>query len=161
MQPAASGPSAQMAECLEYSMSDRKLISAKDAEPPFYAGIDLGGTNIKCGVVDNRGRPLAYVAIDSQIEGGPEQGARRMAEAAGQAVSEAGLKMPQVACVGLATPGTMDIPTGMLLNPVNLPGWHNFPIRDRVAHYTDRPVVYANDANAAAFGEYLVGSGAK
>ena len=142
-------------------MSDRELISAKDAVPPFYAGIDLGGTNIKCGVVDDQGRPLAYVATDSQIERGPEQGARRMADTVRQAISEAGLTMQQIASVGLATPGTMDIPSGMLLHPVNLPGWHDFPIRDRVAHYTQRPVVYANDANAAAFGEFWVGSGAQ
>ncbi|NIP84325.1 MAG: ROK family protein, partial [Planctomycetales bacterium] len=89
------------------------------------------------------------------------EGATRMAEAAGQAVRDAGLTMDQIAAVGLATPGIMDIPRGILLNPVNLPGWANFPIRDRVAHHTGRPVAYANDANAAAYGEFWVGSGAR
>ena len=44
---------------------------------------------------------------------------------------------------------------------MNLPGWENFPIRDRVAGHLGRPVTYANDANAAAYGEFWVGSGAR
>ncbi len=144
---------------LKMTMANLPFISLADAEPPFYAGIDLGGTNIKCGIVDNRGRPLSYLTTQTCIELGPEQGAQRMAEATGQAALDAGLKMSQIARVGLATPGTMDIPRGILLNPVNLPGWENFPIRDRVAQHTGRPVAYANDANAAAYGEFWVGSG--
>jgi glucokinase len=142
-------------------MANQQFISLAEAEEPFYAGIDLGGTNIKCGIVDNLGRPLAYVATQTRIEQGPEQGAQTMAEATAQAAQDAGLNMSQIARVGLATPGTMDIPGGILLNPVNLPGWQNFPIRGRVAQYTGRAVAYANDANAAAYGEFWVGSGAQ
>ncbi len=137
----------------------RKHILAADAEPPLFAGIDLGGTNIKVGLVDNQGRSLAYVTTPSKIEEGPEAGAERMGNAVRAAADQAGVELHQIARVGLATPGTMDIANGMLLDPVNLPGWHNFPIRDRVAHYTERPVTYANDAAAAAFGEYWIGSG--
>jgi glucokinase len=47
----------------------------------------------------------------------------------------------------------------MLIRPHNLPGWHDFPIRDRVSHHCGLPVTYANDANAAAYGEFWVGRG--
>jgi glucokinase len=132
-----------------------------EAEAPYFIGIDLGGTNIKSGVVDNRGRTLGYATVKSNVEEGPEEGARRMAEAAQEAICQAGLRREQVVYVGLVTPGTMDIPTGMLLDPPNLPGWSNFPIRDRVSQNTGLPVAYANDANAAAYGEFWVGSGSQ
>jgi glucokinase len=53
----------------------------------------------------------------------------------------------------------MDIPKGILIKPTNLKDWNYFPIRDRVAHYCGLPVTFANDANAAAYGEFWVGSG--
>jgi glucokinase len=46
-----------------------------------------------------------------------------------------------------------------LIHPHNLPGWHDFPIRDRLNYHAGLPITYANDANAAAYGEYWVGSG--
>jgi glucokinase len=55
----------------------------------------------------------------------------------------------------------MDIANGMILRPGNLPGWWDFPIRDRVSHHTALPVAFANDANAAAYGEFWCGAGAK
>ena len=60
--------------------------------------------------------------------------------------------------MGLATPGPMDIPSGMLLIPGNLPHWHNSPIRDLVSQACGLPVTFANDANAAAFGEFWAGA---
>ena len=64
-----------------------------------------------------------------------------------------------VARVGLGSPGGMDIPKGTLTTVINLTGWDNFPIRDRVSHHCGLPVTFENDANAAAYGEYWVGSG--
>ncbi len=53
----------------------------------------------------------------------------------------------------------MDIPAGKLIKPANLKGWDDFPLRDRVSRHCGLPVTFANDANAAAFGEFWVGSG--
>ena len=63
--------------------------------------------------------------------------------------------------MGLGSPGTMDIPAGKLLDPVNLkgPGWQNCPIRDRLSALLGKPVIFQNDANAAAYGEFWVGAG--
>src|SRR5690606_10042678 len=74
-------------------------------------------------------------------------------------VKQAGLTPDKIARVGLGSPGTHDIPAGMLLDPPNLPGWVNFPIRDRVQALCGLPLTFANDANCAAYGEYWVGSG--
>ena len=142
-------------------MSVRELFPVSEAEAPYFIGIDLGGTNIKSGVVDNQGRCLGYATVANHVQEGPEVGSGRMALAAKEALSQAGLQVEQVSYVGLGTPGMMDIPTGMLLNIPNLPGWSNFPIRDRVSQNVGLPVAYANDANAAAYGEFWVGSGSQ
>ena len=124
-------------------------------------GVDLGGTNIKVGVVDDLGCPVSYLTTPTKAEEGPEEATKRMAEAVHRAIRKAKLQPSAVAHVGLGSPGTMDIPAGMLLKPVNLPGWVDFPIRDRLKKHSGLPVAFANDAAAAAYGEYWVGSGRK
>jgi glucokinase len=132
-------------------------------QPPFFAGVDLGGTSIKCGVVDDLGRPLLQKAVDVDTEAsrGVDVSLGNMAEGVRQAVRQAGLTFADIAAVGLGSPGTMDIPAGKLLEPVNLrgPGWQNCPIRDRLAELLGKKVVFQNDANAAAYGEYWAGVG--
>jgi glucokinase len=140
-------------------MASAEFVRLEQALPPFFVGIDVGGTNIKIGVVDDCGRPLSHRSIPTNSEQGAEEGARRMGEATKLAIADAGLTPQRIARAGLGTPGTMDIPAGMLLQPVNMKSWRNFPIRDRVAYYTGLPVTYANDAKAAAYGEFWVGSG--
>ena len=110
-------------------------------------------------MVDDLGRPLSWLSIPTEVETGAEDAARRMGAAVHEAIREAGLEPKAVARVGLGSPGEMDIPAGMLLSPINLKGWDNFPIRDRVSQHCGLPVTFENDANAAAYGEYWVGSG--
>jgi glucokinase len=141
-------------------MSQRRLyIAVKDAQPPFYVGLDLGGTNIKAGVVDNLGRPLSWLTIPTEVPKGAEDASRRMGQAILQVVDQAKLKPADIVRVGLGSPGSMDIPAGKLLKPVNLKGWDYFPLRDRVAYHCGLPVSFENDANAAAYGEFWVGAG--
>jgi glucokinase len=136
-----------------------ECISPSEGAPPFFAGIDLGGTNIKVGLVDDLGRPLAKVSVPTNVKKGPEDGARRMGETVRRVIQQVGLQLEDVVYAGLGSPGTMDVPAGMLIEPPNLPGWVNFPIRDRVSQHCGLPVAFANDANAAAYGEFWVGSG--
>ena len=138
---------------------ERQFITVEEAREPFFVGIDLGGTNIKVGVVDDTGRPLSWLSIPTESENGPEDAARRMGEAVKEAVAQAGLEPSAVARVGLGSPGTMDLPAGKMVKPVNLKGWDDFPIRDRVAHHSGLPVTFANDAAAAAYGEFWIGAG--
>jgi len=138
-----------------------ELISAQDAQAPLFVGVDLGGTNIKVGVVDDRGRPVWRLSVPTETEKGAEDATRRMGEAVKQAIRQAGVDPSAVARVGLGSPGTMDIPAGKLIDPVNLKGegWKGFPIRDRLSVHCGKPVAFSNDAAAAAYGEFWVGSG--
>src|SRR3954451_14570456 len=135
------------------------MSDAADRRPPFYLGIDLGGTNVKSGVVDDLGRPLSFVHAETQAELGPEVGLDTLVAVAGDAVEASGLSWDDIAAVGLGSPGTMDIRAGLLLDPPNLPGWVNWPIREKLATRLGKRTVLQNDANAAAFGEYWVGAG--
>ncbi|QDV37070.1 ROK family protein [Tautonia plasticadhaerens] len=134
-------------------------MSVKERRPPFYLGIDLGGTNVKSGVVDDDGRSLSSVSLETHASRGPEAGVATLAEAGREAVEASGLSWGEIAGVGLGTPGTMDIPAGMLLEPPNLPGWDHFPVRDRLAEVLRARTILQNDANAAAYGEYWAGAG--
>lgn len=133
-------------------------MNSNSGQPPFFVGIDVGGTNIKAGVVDDRGESLSKVSVPTEAKRGPEVGLANICRAVELAVSESPIPLSDVRALGLATPGTMDIPAGMLLDPPNLPGWVNFPIRDRLSQHFNLPTAYQNDANAAAYGEFWAGA---
>ncbi len=124
----------------------------------YYLGIDVGGTNVKAGVVDSLAQPLSKTSVPTEADHGPEVGITNIQQAAWQAVDLSGMSIDQITCVGLATPGTMDIPTGMLLDPPNLPGWKNIPIRQIIQDHLQKPTILQNDANAAAYGEFWGGT---
>ncbi|MEO6807864.1 MAG: ROK family protein [Isosphaeraceae bacterium] len=134
-------------------------MSDEGPRPPYFLGIDLGGTNIKSGVVDDDGRPFPSVSLPTLANRGPEAGLATLAEAGRRAVQASGLAWSQIEGVGLGSPGTMDINAGMLLEPPNLPGWNSLPIRDLLSKALGKPAILQNDANAAAYGEYWAGAG--
>ena len=119
-----------------------------------FLGIDVGGTNVKAGVVSQFGEVLSQAKARTSAYLGPEAGVANIIQLGRRVVDASGLTLDQIAGVGLATPGTMDIPAGMLVHPHNLPGWDNVPIRQLVADALGRPTVLENDANAAAYGFY-------
>ena len=141
-------------------MSDqqRVLTPRSEAKPPFFIGVDLGGTNMKIGVVDDNAKTLSYCVVPTEVEKGPIDATRRMADAILSAILQAGLQHEDIARVGLGSPGTMDIPSGKFIRPANFPGWEGFAIRDTLAEFCKFPVSYDNDANVAAFGEAWVGN---
>jgi glucokinase len=136
----------------------RDQVPLAHATRPLYAGVDLGGTNIKAALVDDAGRVVAFHTEPTHAERGPEDGAARMGRAVHHLASLAGIATADIARVGLGSPGPLDIPAGKIVRAGNLPGWENFPIRDRVATHCGREVTFANDANAAGYGEFWMGS---
>jgi glucokinase len=133
-------------------------MSEPTTREPIYVGIDVGGTNIKTGIVTHSGKSLAKSSLPTEAEKGIQHGLTVIYRTVERALAEARLTLDDVHAIGLATPGTMDIPGGWLLEPPNLPGWWNFPIRDTVGAHFQRPTLLQNDANAAAYGEFWVGA---
>jgi len=135
------------------------LLPMREARLPLWAGVDLGGTNIKSALVDDDGRTVAFRTEPTNAAAGPEDAAARMGRSVHLLAGDVGVATSDLAGVGLGTPGPQDLFTGTIIRAGNLPGWDSFPIRDRVAVHCGHPVVYSNDASAAAFGEFWVGSG--
>ena len=130
------------------------------AESLKYVGLDVGGTTMKAAVVGDDGSSLAApVVMDTHPERGQDAGLETMCETIRRAVAAAGLTLPEVAAIGVATPGLMDIKAGLILDPPNLKPWKNVPVRDHIAREFGKPTIFQNDANAAAYGEFWVGSG--
>ena len=126
--------------------------------PPFFMGVDVGGTTIKIGIVDDMGQSMSKCVVPTEAQQAVEVGMANLERCAHESVQQAGLTMDDIHSIGLATPGTMDIAAGTLLTPGNLPRWHHFPIRQHVADRLKKPTVLQNDANAAAFGEFWAGT---
>jgi glucokinase len=127
---------------------------------PVFIGLDVGGTTMKAAAVSDSGQPLAKPEVmDTNPERGQEAGLETMCETIRRAVSAANLTLDDITAIGVATPGLMDIRAGLILDPPNLKPWKNVPVRDHIQKAFKKPTVYQNDANAAAYGEFWIGSG--
>lgn len=124
-----------------------------------YVGVDLGGTNIKIGLVDEQGKPLAQDSFPSQISDGPETVVKNIAARVDALIRSAGVDRSRILGLGIGSPGPLDMETGVILSSSNLTGWNHVPLRDMVSKATGFAAILENDANAAAFGEYWGGAG--
>jgi len=135
------------------------ILPIDQAKSPFFAGVDVGGTNIKIGMVDDDGRPVAKTSVATQEELGPEDAMGRVGVALFELIDNLQLDLSLLEAVGLGTPGPIDVSNGIILTPGNMPHWHHYPICQQLTQLTGKPVAYTNDANAAAFGEFWIGGG--
>ncbi len=138
----------------------QSIVPRAEAQEPFFLGVDVGGTNIKIGLVDDRGQTLAFESIETRTQAGPEDAFRRAVETCHALCRKAEVRSESVKRCGLGTPGPMCLTRWIVLNPSNLPSWHDFPVRQHLQDALGIVVSYINDANAAAFGEFWVGAGA-
>ncbi len=123
----------------------------------YYVGIDLGGTNIVAGVVDENYNILNKASMKTNCPRPSEEIAADMAECALQAIQNAGLTPEQVEWIGIGTPGIANSATGIIEYSNNL-GFVNVPMVKWISEKTGRPAFIENDANAAAYGEYVAGA---
>ena len=123
----------------------------------YRIGIDLGGTNIVAGVVDDEFRIVATAKCKTRIPRPAEEIVVDMARMAKEAVQNAGLTMADIAYVGVGSPGTCNADTGIVEYSNNLQ-FEKLPLRDMLGGMLDKAVYIENDANAAALGEALAGA---
>lgn len=121
-----------------------------------YVGIDIGGTTIKAGVVSADGTVLTNTIYPVCLDCGRDEGLVHLYAIIDRIIAESRSR-ERIAGIGLAAPGTMDIPAGIIFHPFNLPGWENLPIVQLVSERFGLPAVLQNDANAAAMGEAWLG----
>ncbi len=117
-------------------------------------GIDLGGTQLRVGVVDQKGEVLRRVAVSTDVAGGPRAIVAQMLRLTNEVKGDA-----PIMAAGVSSPGPLDSDTGHTLELPSLPGWNNFPLRDTLARELGLSVTLENDGIAAAVGEWKFGAG--
>lgn len=120
-------------------------------------GIDLGGTNIAAGVVDETHEIIGTASVKTALPRPAEEIADSMKEACLLALGEARLTLDDVSSVGVGTPGAVN-EDGVVEFSSNL-GFLDTPLRDLVEARLCKPTFIENDANCAALGEQLAGCG--
>ncbi len=121
-------------------------------------GIDLGGTFIKFCLVDENRRASKTFQLPTPGDGAKGVVAQ-MAAGVRQLMQEHRLSPADIVGVGIGSPGPLDMPNGVILAMPNISGMDNCPLRDMVSKATGLRAVLENDANAAAYGEFICGAG--
>ena len=126
----------------------------------YYVGIDLGGTNIVAGVVDENYKIIAKASTKTNCPRPEKEIAEDMAKMAVEAVKNADLTLDDIEWIGIGTPGIANSSTGIIEYSNNL-GFKDTPMVKYITEFIgrkDTPVFIENDANAAAYGEYVAGA---
>lgn len=123
----------------------------------YYIGIDLGGTNIVAGVVDENYQIVAKASVKTNLPRPATEIAADMAQVSRDAAEKAGITVDQIEWVGIGTPGVANRDLGVVEYSNNL-GFKNTPLVKYLKDALQKPVYIENDANAAAYGEFLAGA---
>ena len=124
----------------------------------YYIGIDLGGTFIKGGIVNDAGEILVLDKVPTEVEKGDRGVAANIAKLANMLLERANLTVSDVEGLGIGSPGMIDSVEGNVVYANNL-GWENFKICDELSRLLGGiKVKIGNDANVAALGEVKFGA---
>ena len=125
----------------------------------YWLGIDLGGTNIATGVVDENYNIIGRGKVKTNRAGRtPDDIADDMAKAVFMAIEDAGIDKSEIVAMGIGSPGSIVPETGTVAVANNL-GFKNLPLCQMLKDRTGFDFYIENDANAAAYGELLAGAG--
>ena len=123
----------------------------------YRIGIDLGGTNIAVGVVDDHHRIVAEAGLPAGAHRPAEQVVADMCRAVELALDKAGLTPADCASIGVGTPGTCDPERGVVVCAYNL-NWFDVPVCRMLTEHFGLPARLSNDANCAALAETVAGA---
>lgn len=121
-------------------------------------GIDVGGTKVAFAAGDAAGRLHATERRPTAPSGDGAADVRGLVESLRGVLARAGIRAGEIDAIGVAVPSPLDPERGVVLNPPNLPGWHEVPVRALFEDAFGVPVFLENDANAAALAEWHFGA---
>ncbi|HLI48790.1 MAG TPA: ROK family protein [Chthonomonas sp.] len=136
-------------------------------EAPYVVGVDLGGTNVRAAVIDRSEKLLGRAENPSEAKGGVARTVAAIATAVRNAAKAANVSMNEIGAIGVAVPGHIDVPAGMVRWAPNFGDYvdgayvpyKNVPLRELVEKELGIAMVMDNDANVAALGEFRYGAG--
>ena len=123
----------------------------------YYIGIDIGGTNIKTGIVSESGEIVCEASVPTGAHRPQNVVLQDIIQTVKDSIKESGLNMKEIKAIGMGSPGMMDYNTGSVIYNNNL-GWRNFHICQHMRDAFGIPAILENDADAAALGEVVAGS---
>ncbi|MFC1490825.1 ROK family protein [Candidatus Latescibacterota bacterium] len=125
----------------------------------LYIGVDLGGTNVRAGLIDEEGNILAKDKRKSLPKVSAEAPLNQIVDSITAAVDSGGVAFSDIQRIGIGTPGPLSAKEGKILQAGNLPHWENFPLAAKVKERVGIDVYIQNDANVYTLGEWWKGAG--
>lgn len=127
-------------------------------KPPVFIGLDLGGTDLKYGLVDSAGKILVSKKIRAKINEGQKVLVEQLRSSARELLAVASEKKWNVKRIGTGSPGAVNFETGKVVgNSPNIPGWEGVNLKNSL-RISGIPAYADNDANCVAVAESLFGA---
>jgi len=124
---------------------------------PAYLGVDLGGTNIQCGLLDADGQLLARDDTKTKADQGSDAVIGRIGKLVEQVIEKANVPREHIGGLGIGAPGAVNPHKGTVITAVNL-RWTDFPLAKALEKEVKMPVIVDNDVNVGAWGEHQAGA---
>ncbi len=124
----------------------------------YAIGVDLGGTNIKIGIVSQSGKIAEKTSLETKADGGPKSVISQIKKGVNEILSKNKYK---ISGIGIGSPGIISVKKGTVENPPNLPGWQKVNLGKIIEKEFKIKTHIENDANVAAIGELMFGAGKK
>ena len=118
-------------------------------------GIDLGGTNVALGIVNENGKIMLKKSIETRVQDGFESVVERISKASLELINSVG----DVDRIGIGSPGSIEHSKGLVRFSPNFPGWIDVPLGPEIEKRVGVKISLENDANAFVMGEKWFGKG--
>ena len=128
-------------------------------EKKLYIGVDLGGTNVRSGLVDENGNMLALDKRKTLARQSEEAPVNQIVDSINDVIANCGVAISDIRGVGIGSPGPLSAKEGMILRAGNFPHWENFRLAAVLGERLGVDVFLQNDATVFALGEWWMGSG--
>ncbi|MBR2860632.1 MAG: ROK family glucokinase [Clostridia bacterium] len=124
----------------------------------YKIGIDLGGTNIAVGIVNENCQIIAKDSTPTKADRPYDEIVNDICLVVKRVLDNNGISLDEVSSIGFGSPGILDNEKGTVTDNSNI-HWENYPIKEKIQKQINKPVYMGNDANVAAWAEYLGGAG--
>ena len=123
----------------------------------YYIGVDIGGTNLKAGVISENGDIIGEASVPTGADRPQDVVLQDIIAAVRASIDESGVGMKDIRAIGMGSPGMIEPDKGVVVYNNNL-GWKDFHIGEKMSEVFGLPARLENDADAAALGEVIAGS---
>ncbi|MGI6308441.1 MAG: ROK family protein [Dethiobacteria bacterium] len=125
----------------------------------YLLSVDLGGTNIQVALAEKGGKIFKLQKFPTRAAEGRDNVWRNLLAGLEEVLGQGMISRDKLAGIGVCAAGFFDFYSRTMISSPNLPGWEGFPLEEKLKEKLNLPVLVENDANAAAYGEFVFGAG--